>query len=88
VVIVSADSFNRSRIRTVLAAVITSNLELAEAPGNVPLNRKQSRLMKPSVVNVSQIITLDKEYLSEKVSTLPPKQRQDLEAGLRLAFAL
>ena len=88
VVIVSSDAFNRSTIRTVLAAVITSNMRLAEAPGNVALTRKQSKLSQPSVINVSQIITLDKDFLVEKVGRLPPKQLRALESGLRLVFSL
>ena len=88
VVIVSSDAFNRSTIRTVLAAVITSNMRLAEAPGNVALTRKQSNLHRPSVINVSQIITLDKDFLLEKAGCLPPKQLRALESGLRLVFSL
>jgi mRNA interferase MazF len=88
VVIVSADSFNRSRIQTVLAAVITSKMKLAEAPGNVALTCKQSGLPKPSVINVSQIITLDKSYLTERVGTLQARQMSALESGLRLVFSL
>ena len=58
--IVQSDDFNRSRIRTVIAAVITSNLKLAGAPGNVRLSKRASGLTKPSVVNVSQLVTVDK----------------------------
>ena len=61
VVVVQADPFNRSRLQIVIAAVITSNLRLAEAPGNVRLTRRQSRLAKESVINVSQLVTLDRE---------------------------
>lgn len=61
--IISANSFNVSRIATVIAAVITSNVRLADAPGNVRLPVRGTGLSKPSVVNVSQIITLDKTFL-------------------------
>jgi len=88
VVVVQADSFNRSRIQTVIVAVITSNLKLAEAPGNFLLPRKGSRLRRDSVVNVSQVVTLDKSYLRAKVSTLPSKQLVLLEDGLRLVLEL
>ena len=68
--IVQSDDFNRSRISTVIVAVITSNLRLALAPGNVALSKKASGLPKKSVVNVSQIITIDKSLLKEKACPL------------------
>ena len=88
VVIVQADAFNRSRIQTVVAAVITSNLKLAEAPGNLLLSRKESGLPRDSVVNVSQIVTLDRAYLTAKVGSLRPRQLTLLEDGLRLVLGL
>jgi mRNA interferase MazF len=88
VVVVQANAFNRSRIRTVLAAVITSNMRLADAPGNVPLTRRQSGLPRPSVISVSQIITLDRSFLVERVGTLSQKQLSALEDGLRLVLSL
>lgn len=88
VAIVQADTFNRSRISSVLAAVITSNLQLAAAPGNVRLTQRQSKLPRDSVINVSQIVTLGKSYLTERVGRLPAEQLQQLEAGLRLALSL
>ena len=62
--IVSANPFNESRINTVIAVVITSNLRLAHAPGNVSLSTKGTGLSKPSVANVSQVITIDKSFLT------------------------
>ncbi len=59
--ILQSDEFNRSRINTVIVAVITSNLNLAAAPGNVTLPKRSANLGRESVVNVSQIVTLDKE---------------------------
>jgi len=88
VVIVQADSFNRSRIKTVIAAVVTSNLSLAEAPGNVLLKARQSRLSKDSVINVSQLVTLDRAFLSARVSRLPPREVAKLDDGLRLVLAI
>lgn len=88
VVIVQFDAFNKSQLQTIIAAVITSNMRLAEAPGNVTLLRKQSRLPKDSVINVSQLITLDKRYLTERAGKLPARQLAALEDGLRLALAL
>ena len=86
--IVSADSFNESRINTVIAAVITSNLRLAEAPGNVRLRGRGTGLAKPSVVNVSQIITVDKSFLTERVGKISPRLLAEVEEGLRLVLSI
>lgn len=86
--IVSANPFNESRINTVIAIVITSNLRLAHAPGNVSLSTKDTGLSKPSVANVSQVITIDKSFLIERVGRLPPATMASVDAGLRLALAL
>src|SRR5437879_726923 len=72
VLIVQANSFNRSRISTVLAAVITTNTRVGELPGNVPVGPRETRLDRPSVVNVSQIITADREFLRARVGRLRP----------------
>ena len=88
VLIIQADEFNTSRIKTIVAAVITSNLRLAEAPGNVLLSVRDSRLPKESVVNVSQIITIDKSFLREIVHSLPDKLMAQIDEGLRLALRL
>ena len=86
--IIQSDDFNRSRISTVIAVVVTSNLHLADAPGNVLLPKKSSGLPKRSVANVSQLITVDKSFLTEKVGTLSPQKLRDVEAGVRLALSL
>ena len=88
VLIVQSNAFNKSRIRTVLAAVITSNLRLGDAPGNVRLERRQSGLRRPSVVNVSQVITLDKSYLVERVGRLAARPMKEVDSGLRLVLSL
>lgn len=88
VLLVQADSFTRSRIATVIVAVITSNLRLAAAPGNVLLRARESGLPKDSVINVSQIITLDKTDLDEQVGQLSPTTLADVDQGLRLVFDL
>ena len=87
-VIVSSNNFNESNINTILAAVITSNLRLADASGNVLLPKKLSKLSKDSVINVSQVITLDKAFLAEKISKLNPQQLNSLNDGLKLVLAL
>jgi mRNA interferase MazF len=88
VLVVQSDAFNNSRIATVVVAVITSNLALAEAPGNVRLAKSDSGLPKASVVNVSQIITLDRSLLTARVKALPGKTAQQVNAGLRLVLGL
>lgn len=88
VVIIQADAFNRSQISTVIAAAITSNLVLANAPGNVHLKRGQSKLPRDSVVNVSQILTLDRRFLTERVARLPVQAFSQVEEGLRLVLSL
>ena len=88
VVIVQSNAFNRSRIRTVIAAVVTSNLRLAEAPGNVLLPASESGLPKDSVVNVSQVITVDREFLAEKCGRLSSRMMKSIDEGLRLVLSL
>src|SRR5512144_1074269 len=72
--IVQADAFNRSRIQTVLALIITANTALAEAPGNVLLPAKTAGLSRESVVNVSQLVTIDKRHLAKRSGRLRPEQ--------------
>ncbi|MEW6262405.1 MAG: type II toxin-antitoxin system PemK/MazF family toxin [Thermodesulfobacteriota bacterium] len=86
--IVQADAFNRSRLQTVLAAVITSNVRLADAPGNVLLPAKTAGLPRASVVNVSRLVTVDKGFLVEKAGRLTPEQLGVVEDGLRLVLSL
>jgi len=88
VVIVQADDFNESAIRTVLCVAVTSNLGLGEAPGNVRLPRRASGLTKDSVANVSQVITADKRLLTQRVGRLTSATLRDIDAGLRLVLAL
>jgi mRNA interferase MazF len=86
--IVQDDAFNRSRIRTVIAVVLTSNLRLVEAPGNVLVPAKVSGLPKDSVANVSQVITLDRDFLVEPLGRIRGPLLKDVENGLRLVLAL
>lgn len=88
VLIVQADEFNRSHIRTVIAAAITSNVLLAAAPGNVSLSKRSVGLGRESVVNISQVVTLDKAFLMERVGRLSEQKLREVEEGLRLVFAL
>jgi len=88
ILIVQSDEFNKSKINTVVAAVITSNIRLAAAPGNILLSPQKSKLTKKSVINVSQIITLDKSFLTERVSILPSDIIAEVDEGLRLVLKL
>ncbi|MCZ7575514.1 MAG: type II toxin-antitoxin system PemK/MazF family toxin [Ardenticatenaceae bacterium] len=83
-----SDAFNQSQIATVVAVVLSSNLKLAQAPGNVLLPRKATGLAKDSVANVSQVITVDKSFLTEQVGTLPAYLLGQVEDGLRLVMDL
>lgn len=88
VLIIQADAFNCSRINTVIAVVITSNLRLAQAPGNVRLSKRASGLKEESVVNLSQLITLDKSFLSELAGRVTASKQKEVDEGLRLVLAL
>ena len=88
VLVISSDAFNRSTIGTVVVAALTSNVELARAPGNVRLTARESKLSRESVVNVSQLLTLDRKFLVEKVGRLSPTKLAEISVGLRLSLAL
>lgn len=86
--VVQSNDFNKSAIRTSICAVVTSNLRLAEAPGNVRLARRASGLARESVVNVSQLVTVDKRLLTARIGRVPPEILRSVEAGIRLVLAL
>ncbi|MEI6704818.1 MAG: type II toxin-antitoxin system PemK/MazF family toxin [Deltaproteobacteria bacterium] len=87
-VIIQIDEFNQCRINTVVVIVLTTNLRLAEAPGNVLLKSIQTGLPKDSVANVSQVVTLEKSFLTEKTGRLLKPELQKIESGLRLVLGL
>jgi len=86
--VVSANSFNESRISTVLAVVVTSNLRLADAPGNVQLAPRATGLPRPSVANVSQLVTVDRACLSARIGRVAPRILAEVDRGLRLILSL
>lgn len=86
VVVVQGDLLNRSRIATVVCVPLTSNLQWAGAPGNVLLRAKQTGLPKDSVANVSQVIALDREVLTERVGRLSPKQIELVLVGIGIVL--
>ncbi len=88
VLILQTNTFNESRLRTVVVAAITSNLRLAEAPGNVRCGPQETGLGKPSVVNVSQVATADKKQLLEKAGRISGRLLARVEDGVRLVLGL
>jgi mRNA interferase MazF len=88
VLVVQSNPFNDSRISTVVVAVITSNLALANAPGNLRLTKSESGLPKACVVNVSQVVTLDRTLLTARIKVLPGAAMQQVSVGLRMVLGL
>jgi mRNA interferase MazF len=88
VLVVQADAFNRSRLQTTIAVVLTSNLRLLDAPGNVLIAKAASGLPKDSVANVSQIITLDRDSLAKRTGKVPGRLLAAVDAGLKLVLDL
>ncbi len=84
VLVIQADAFNRSAINTVICAVITSNTGLAQAPANMLLEKSDSKLDKASVINFSQMLTVDKAYFTEFVSMLPKHLLAKINSSLKL----
>jgi mRNA interferase MazF len=88
VLVIQSDAFNASRIRTVAVAIITSNLRLLDAPGNVLLPAQTSGLPKDSVANVSQIVTIDRDTLRERIGVVDGATLTAVGRGLRLVLQL
>ena len=86
VVVVQGDALNRSRVRTVVCVPLTSNLRWTEAPGNVLLPARATGLAKDSVANASQIITLDRELLTEEVGKLSKRQLESILTGIDIVL--
>jgi mRNA interferase MazF len=88
VVIVQADPFNTSHIRTVIVVAISSSSRIKAAPGNVHLPARASALFRDSVANVTQLLTVDKELLLQRIGRIPPAKLREVDDGLRLVLAL
>jgi len=86
VVVVQCNAFNRSRIGTVVCVPVTSNLKWAEAPGNVLLPRSETGLEQDSVANVSLIVALDKQQLTDRVRKLPRRRFDLILAGIDIVL--
>lgn len=83
-VVIQNNLFNRSRINTVVFCAITSNLKRAKAPGNVLLPKGEANLPKDSVVNISQMITVDKSDLIKKIGSLSSSRIKQITEGIKL----
>lgn len=88
VLVIQANAYNRSKIQTVIVAGITSNERLADAPGNVLIHPKETGLRHVSVVNVSQVATVDKDLLRNRIGSLPPGTLAAVDHGLRRILQL
>ena len=88
VVIVSSNAFNETQIDTVVVVVMTGNVARAGSPGNVLVPGKRSDLPRDSVINVTQLMTIDKRELDQPVGRLPARYVDKLNAGLRLVLGL
>jgi mRNA interferase MazF len=87
VIVIQGNPLNRSRVATVICVPLTSNLRWANAPGNVALSSRLTGLPKDSVANVSQVITLDKSLLIDRVGTLPKSRLELIFAGIDVVLA-
>ena len=85
-VVIQNNVFNKSRIATVIVCALTSNLKRANAPGNILLEKDEANLPKQSVVNVSQIFTVRKEQLQQKIGTLSEARIEQILAGIKLVI--
>jgi len=85
-VVVQNDVFNQSAIATSVVCLITSNLSRAKAPGNVLLKKGEANIPKASVVNVSQVLTVDKTELGESIETLSDAAAHTVRDGLHMIF--
>jgi mRNA interferase MazF len=83
-VVIQNDVFNRSRIATVVVCALTSNLKLGASPGNVTLRKREAGLTKRSVVNISQIFTVDKSDLVQRIGSLAPARTREVLKGVHL----
>ncbi|MCE5277367.1 MAG: type II toxin-antitoxin system PemK/MazF family toxin [Planctomycetaceae bacterium] len=84
VLVVQNDDFNASKIATAVVCMLTSNLALGRAPGNVALAKGEASLSKRSVVNVSQVLTVDRSRLLKKIGTLSPSRVEEVLMGLTM----
>ncbi len=87
-IIIQSNDFNKSRINTIIAVGLTTNIRLADSPGNVMLSKKMTGLPKDCVANVSQLITIDRYFLADCFGSLPAGTMKRIDDGLRLVLSL
>ncbi|MDH5203323.1 MAG: type II toxin-antitoxin system PemK/MazF family toxin [Nitrospirota bacterium] len=83
-VVIQNNIFNESKINTVVVCALTSNLKRAKAPGNVLIQKGEGNLKKDSIVNISQIITVDKSDIIERIGSLSPSRVKEIIEGVQL----
>jgi mRNA interferase MazF len=88
VLIVQDNSFNESKIRTIVVVPLTTNLQLAEAPGNVLLKKKDSKLTEDSAIIVAQLYAMDRERFIEKVTKIDSDIMEKVESGIKLVLGI
>jgi mRNA interferase MazF len=88
VIVMQSDAFNQSRISTVIVVALTTNLRLIDGPGNVLVPARASGLSRDSVANGSQIMTIDRDYLTERIGTVSKRILEQVEHGLRIVLEL
>lgn len=88
VLVIQADAYNRSRLATVVVAVITSNVRLGQYPGNVDLPSGDSGLLRDSVVNVTAVVTVDRAELTDRIAAVPAHLMQSVDRGIKQVLDL
>jgi len=88
VLIVQDDSFNESRIRTIIVLPLTTNLRLLDAPGNVFLRKKESKLPDDSIIIIAQLYAIDRSRLKEKISKVSKETMEQVEVGMKLVLGI
>lgn len=88
VLVVQRASFNEGKINTLVVAVVTSNVSLANLPGNIQVSPRDSGLDRPSVINLTQLTTLDKKFLERRVGAIDPHMMSKVDAALRSVLGL
>lgn len=86
VIVVQCDDFNRTSINTIVCVAVTSNTNLVDKPGNVPLSNEDTGLPEDSVANVSHLFTLDRSVLKERVGTLPSDVLEEVLDGIEMVL--
>jgi len=88
VLIVQDDTFNRSRIQTIVVLPLTTNLHLLDAPGNVLLKKKESKLTNDSVIIVAQLYAIDRRKFKEKISKVTKEIMEQVETGMKFVLGM